>query len=439
MNLKTHKDPSRILKERCIRNVKLLQTVQEADSATDHAGYRKRLSQELDEISTRGLSETFLALGDVVQEIRKAGMGIGTGRFRTGSSLVAHLLGLTPLDPVEHDLHFPLLWSVKDGRIPWLPISISCLEQPAVMDLIRDRYGAECTSLFISRPNPDRPDRWSVVPGALALSSEPIHRHVSTFSFHGQQCAMATRHELEDLGMVCLWPIPSRQATLMNALDEMLRDQPLVAPRHSAKPDGRWDVRKMFEADHEEVYPLVSRPVWKLLKDVRPESFDELVDLLSFHPPDPATNGLLRAYLEPDRPSPMRNKIPKIAPFLIDTRGLLLFEEQILRIVMHFGGLEKSTVAEVWFAVQSGETACLCHWRQEFVVAAVSNGLDSRVATEVFDFFREARNHLRSRAESVAKATDLWRVLSFRGEQPQEYRNLHLNVMDAVQNSEFRI
>ncbi len=66
---------------------------------------RARLGRELGVIETTGLAEFFLITWDIMRFARERGIP-GQGRGSAADSIVAYLLGITRVDPVEHDLLF---------------------------------------------------------------------------------------------------------------------------------------------------------------------------------------------------------------------------------------------------------------------------------------------------------------------------------------------
>ena len=68
--------------------------------------YGKRVKKELDILQEAGLADYFLIVHDIVNEAKKRGEIVGAGRGSAAGSLVLYLMGVTEVDPVEHDLIF---------------------------------------------------------------------------------------------------------------------------------------------------------------------------------------------------------------------------------------------------------------------------------------------------------------------------------------------
>src|SRR6202035_1741205 len=70
------------------------------------AGYEARLDLELSVICAMGFAGYFLIVADFIRWARENGVPVGPGRGSGAGSLVAYVLRITDLDPIEHDLLF---------------------------------------------------------------------------------------------------------------------------------------------------------------------------------------------------------------------------------------------------------------------------------------------------------------------------------------------
>src|SRR4029077_597652 len=70
------------------------------------SGYAARLDLELGVICSMGFAGYFLIVADFIRWARDNGVPVGPGRGSGAGSLVAYVLGITDLDPIEHDLLF---------------------------------------------------------------------------------------------------------------------------------------------------------------------------------------------------------------------------------------------------------------------------------------------------------------------------------------------
>jgi error-prone DNA polymerase len=106
---------------------------------------RDRLERELAVITATGMASYFLTVADVADRIRAAGIrcairGSGAGCF------VNHLLGISAIDPLEHDLLMERFLSPIRATLPDIDLDVESARRLDAYRIIFDAYGAERTA-----------------------------------------------------------------------------------------------------------------------------------------------------------------------------------------------------------------------------------------------------------------------------------------------------
>ena len=102
---------------------------------------RVRLEQELALIEKKGLCGYFLIVWDIMEFARKKGI-LSQGRGSAASSLVAYVLGITPVDPIMHGL-FVGRFLNESSAVPDIDIDIGTQRREEVIQYVYEKYGEE--------------------------------------------------------------------------------------------------------------------------------------------------------------------------------------------------------------------------------------------------------------------------------------------------------
>lgn len=102
----------------------------------------ERLDEELDVISTLGYDSYFLAVGQVVADIRAKGIRVAA-RGSGAGSMVCHALDIATANPLDHHLLFERFLSVRRASLPDIDIDVESARRLECYDLIFDRFGKE--------------------------------------------------------------------------------------------------------------------------------------------------------------------------------------------------------------------------------------------------------------------------------------------------------
>ncbi|HEY3084938.1 MAG TPA: error-prone DNA polymerase [Candidatus Dormibacteraeota bacterium] len=106
----------------------------------------RRLQHELEVIEKTGLAEFFLINWDLMRFARDHGVP-GQGRGSAADSIVAYVLGITRVDPIEHNLLFERFLHEEMTSTPDIDIDFSTEHREQVIQYIYEKYGWERTGM----------------------------------------------------------------------------------------------------------------------------------------------------------------------------------------------------------------------------------------------------------------------------------------------------
>ncbi len=117
------------------------EAVDEKSLAASREQAVERLEHELKVIISRGFSDYFLIVADIVNWARKTGIAVGPGRGSAAGALIAYLLGITEIDPFQHDLIFERFLNDERREMPDIDLDFADRRRDEVIDYIRRRFG----------------------------------------------------------------------------------------------------------------------------------------------------------------------------------------------------------------------------------------------------------------------------------------------------------
>jgi len=102
----------------------------------------ERLQHELKIIHDLGFAEYFLVVWDIVNHARSKGVRC-SGRGSAADSMVAYCLGITIVDPIEHDLLFERFLNPERKGMPDIDIDFDAARRDEVIEYVYNRYGED--------------------------------------------------------------------------------------------------------------------------------------------------------------------------------------------------------------------------------------------------------------------------------------------------------
>ena len=105
--------------------------------------YIQRIKDELFVIKTKDFQGYFLILRDLIMEARKKGIPIGPGRGSAGNCIVAYLMGITQVDSIKYNLDFSRFLTLEREDLCDIDSDVSTSRRQEFIDLITQKYGED--------------------------------------------------------------------------------------------------------------------------------------------------------------------------------------------------------------------------------------------------------------------------------------------------------
>ncbi|HEX3789089.1 MAG TPA: DNA polymerase III subunit alpha [Pseudonocardiaceae bacterium] len=112
--------------------------------------YRERIDYELSVIAKMGFSAYFLVVGDLVRWAKEQKIRVGPGRGSATGAIVAYILHITDLDPIEHSLIFERFLNPERVSPPDIDLDFDDRRRGDVMRYTIDKWGAENVAQVIT-------------------------------------------------------------------------------------------------------------------------------------------------------------------------------------------------------------------------------------------------------------------------------------------------
>jgi len=140
-----------ISREGFARRLEVLREVSSAGKLKHGLGdYEQRLTRELSIIQQMKFSGYFLIVWDFIRYAREHDIPVGPGRGSAAGSLVSYALGITDIDPLQHELLFERFLNPERISMPDIDIDFCMNRRGEVIDYVTRKYGRENVAQIIT-------------------------------------------------------------------------------------------------------------------------------------------------------------------------------------------------------------------------------------------------------------------------------------------------
>ncbi|MDF1757146.1 MAG: DNA polymerase III subunit alpha [Legionellaceae bacterium] len=120
------------------------------DTTDIRVQYDERLKVELKVINSMGFASYFLIVADFIHWAKSNGVPVGPGRGSGAGSLVAYVLLITDLDPLEYELLFERFLNPERVSMPDFDIDFCMDGRDRVIEYVAKKYGRQSVSQIIT-------------------------------------------------------------------------------------------------------------------------------------------------------------------------------------------------------------------------------------------------------------------------------------------------
>jgi error-prone DNA polymerase len=148
--------------------------------------------------------------------------------------------------------------------------------------------------------------------------------------------------------------------------------------------------RMIADADTIGVFQVESRAQQQVLPRLQPKTFNDLIVSISLIRPGPVQGQMVHPYLKRrDGLEPVRYPHPVLIPALQETLGVVLFQEQVLKIARDLAGFTAGRGEQLRRALGSKRAVSeIERFHHDFIEGALAKGINKAVADAVFDTLR---------------------------------------------------
>lgn len=442
---------------------------------------KERVDKELGIIFTLGFASYFLITWDLITYSMSKGY-YHVGRGSGANSVVAYCLKIVDVDPIELDLYFERFINPRRTSPPDFDIDYSWREREDVQRYIFSRYGKNHVALLgamstfvgksiyrelgkvyglpkeeiddlIKYPHEDRnnnhltrnmhryaslmtgfPNVRSIHAGGILVSEEPITTYTALdMPPKGFPTTQWDMYVAEDIGFEKLDILSQRGiGHIKDAATYVLKNKGTEVDVHQVekfKLDE--NVRRLLASGETIGCFYIESPAMRgLITKLRCNNYLTLVAASSIIRPGVASSGMMREYiLRYNNPNSFQYIHPVMEQQLKETYGVMVYQEDVLKICHHFAGLDLGD-ADVLRRAMSGKTRSKDEFNrivQRFFDNCKSYGYADEVAKEVWRQIESFAGYSFSKAHSASYAVESFQSLYLKTYFPHEFITAVIN------------
>lgn len=177
------------------------------------------------------------------------------------------------------------------------------------------------------------------------------------------------------------------------------------------------------------VFQLESAGITRLVMDLAPERFEDLIPLVALYRPGPLETGMAEDFIAGRHGSRTARVLhPLIEPILKDTYGVILYQEQVMQITSALAGFSLGKADILRRAMGKKKAKVLESQRADFVKGAKElHNVPEATSNEIFDLLLKFAGYGFNKSHSVAYALVAYQTAYLKAHYPSQFMAAFLN------------
>lgn len=336
-----------------------------------------------------------MAAKAAVRDVGRA-LGMPYGEVDRVAKLIPAELGVT----IDKALATPELKSVYD-------------EDPQVAKLIELARALEGT-----------PRHASIHAAGVVIAREKLTSYLPLYrTTDGVVATQFAKETVEDLGLLKMDLLGLRTLTVIGDAVKMIRAKRGLTLDIDCIPlDDAASYDLLGRGDTVGVFQLESSGMRGILRDMKPETFEDVIALVALYRPGPLGSGMVEDFIKRKHGEiPVKYAHPTLEPILRDTYGIILYQEQVMRIASELAGFSLGEADLLRRAMGKKKPEIIAGLRSQFIDGAQDNQVDPEVAGQIFDLMAFFAGYGFNKSHSAAYALIAYQTAYLKANYPLEY------------------
>ena len=272
----------------------------------------------------------------------------------------------------------------------------------------------------VSRALEGMPRHASTHAAGVVITREPADTYVP---LQKNDDAILTQYPLttlEELGLLKMDFLGLRNLTVIHDAEEMIRRTVPGFDMESIPMDDAATFKMLGEGHAFGVFQFESAGMRNVITQLGPESIEDLIAVISLYRPGPMES-IPRYIRNRHNPRLVTYKTPELRPILEVTYGCIVYQEQVMQICRQLAGYSYGRADLVRRAMAKKKHDVMEKERESFLDGAEQNGIDRKIANEIFDEMSSFASYAFNKSHAAAYAVLAYRTAYLKCHYPREY------------------
>jgi DNA polymerase III subunit alpha len=265
---------------------------------------------------------------------------------------------------------------------------------------------------------------YGVHAAGVVIASEPLDQIVPLQ--RNNDGAVITQYFMEDLealGLLKMDFLGLRNLTMIEKTIDLVKESQNISLDVDRLPElDPKTYQLLAKGELEGIFQLESSGMRQIVKELKPSNLEDISSILALYRPGPLDAGLIPKFINRKHGREVIDYPHEILkPILNETYGIMVYQEQIMKIAQDMGGYSLGQADLLRRAMGKKKVAEMQKHQAAFVEGATGNGVKAKVAEDLFDQMVMFAEYCFNKSHSTAYGYVTYQTAFLKANYPVEY------------------
>ncbi len=241
----------------------------------------------------------------------------------------------------------------------------------------------------------------------IVITKDPLTHYVPLYkAAEGPLTTQFAKDQVEELGLLKMDMLGLRTLTVIADAIRLIKESSgEIVDIDEVPLDDPKTFDLLVRGEGVGVFQLESSGMRNLLRDLKPEVFDDLIALVALYRPGPLGSGMVEDFIKSKHGEKTVEYLhPILEPILKDTYGVILYQEQVMRIASDMGGFTLGEADLLRRAMGKKKPEIIANLKAQFIEGAAKNNIDESISKQIFELMEYFAGYGFNKSHSAAYA-----------------------------------
>ncbi|MFG0294365.1 MAG: DNA polymerase III subunit alpha [Maioricimonas sp. JB045] len=257
----------------------------------------------------------------------------------------------------------------------------------------------------------------------VVIADKPLDEYVPLQKLSGKEDILTQWTDVEKAGLLKMDFLGLRNLSILDkAVKNVEKHRGIKIVPRELPLDDKKTYALLQRGETKGIFQLESGGMRDLLTKMKPDKFADIIATSALYRPGPLEGGMVMTYVNVKHG---REPVPTVHPIvdevLAETYGVMVYQEQVMRILNRLGGIELASSYRCIKAISKKKHSIIAGFHEQFLKGAAENGMAKEQAQDIWNLIEKFAGYGFNKSHSTAYGAIAYQTAYLKAHYPHEF------------------